>query len=718
MKSILTFLLFFSLICTPAIAVREFAQEYPTGRALEVYTKKNPPPSSGVNWEDIGGLQSDINLSGFTNDVNFVTQTEIDEAAYVQGTPWTGMGYITSIAPITVNGTNVGIGSSVPQQKLEVDGIIYSSGGIKFPDGSTQTVAATSTPPGGSSTNVQVNSSGSFYGNCGFVYVSPNVGIGTSSPSAMLEVEGNVYFGSGNVGIGSSAPQSNLEVSSATPTAVVINASASSSDVAATLTTLGEGGAGYYNYHIRTVLGGSRIADHPYTQYRVQFHAATHNNLIINDAYFGKRDTNTNFLAGKVRLLFSGANGTTIATNSTGWSDWVNFSGTGTEDLLVSVNMGNQSYVQSATPADGASYENNQNAGNDAAGAYNAPGNIYLVSGLEGRYSSATSQTKYQSSGTTLWTTGSDGSDANKFKLGTSDLTVGTVWTASGSNLGVGTVSPSSLLEVGAQKFNVLSGGNVGIGSTSPEVGFGVKSATGVGIGTSSVKGTFDIPASGNVGINSSVPIQRLDVNGSQYIHTNLGIGTSIPRQALDVNGTIYFHGGSLGIGTSIPRQALDLAGSAYVSTNVGINSSVPRQALDVNGTIYLHSGNLGIGTSIPRGSLDVDGNVYIYRGLLYFTQATAPTASDCGTSPVVHTGATNTVGEVTIGTDAAPVNSCTITFAASPAFSSAPHCFLQPESAFKNFYYTSTKTTLTIQSSDDMDSATVDWLCIDNSGG
>lgn len=37
---------------------------------------------------------------------------------------------------------NVGIGTSAPSQKLEVAGIIYSNtGGIKFPDGSTQTSA-------------------------------------------------------------------------------------------------------------------------------------------------------------------------------------------------------------------------------------------------------------------------------------------------------------------------------------------------------------------------------------------------------------------------------------------------------------------------------------------------------------------------------------------------------------------------------------------------
>ena len=35
---------------------------------------------TGVNWDEIGGLQSDINLSGFTNDVGFVSGDEFDSS--------------------------------------------------------------------------------------------------------------------------------------------------------------------------------------------------------------------------------------------------------------------------------------------------------------------------------------------------------------------------------------------------------------------------------------------------------------------------------------------------------------------------------------------------------------------------------------------------------------------------------------------------------------
>jgi type VI secretion system secreted protein Hcp len=49
-----------------------------------------------------------------------------------------------SIATFIVFGQNVGIGTTQPTEKLEVNGIIFSkTGGVKFPDGSVQTTAYT-----------------------------------------------------------------------------------------------------------------------------------------------------------------------------------------------------------------------------------------------------------------------------------------------------------------------------------------------------------------------------------------------------------------------------------------------------------------------------------------------------------------------------------------------------------------------------------------------
>lgn len=72
---------------------------------------------------------------------------------------------------------NVGIGTSSVSQKLEVAGTIYSStGGFKFPDGTTQTTSAQS---------VWTTNINDIYYNSGFV------GIGTSTPTAPITLDKN-----------------------------------------------------------------------------------------------------------------------------------------------------------------------------------------------------------------------------------------------------------------------------------------------------------------------------------------------------------------------------------------------------------------------------------------------------------------------------------------------------------------------------------------------
>ncbi len=78
---------------------------------------------------------------------------------------------------------NVGIGTTDPQEKLEVAGTVHStSGGFRFPDGSLQETAAA----GSGSSLWQENETDIYYN-------SGNVGIGTTSPSAGLHLSGTGY---------------------------------------------------------------------------------------------------------------------------------------------------------------------------------------------------------------------------------------------------------------------------------------------------------------------------------------------------------------------------------------------------------------------------------------------------------------------------------------------------------------------------------------------
>ena len=75
---------------------------------------------------------------------------------YSNGGLGNGLGFYTNSdetnARMVINGVsgNVGIGTPAPNSKLEVAGTIHStSGGIKFPDNTTQTTAASSGTPAG-----------------------------------------------------------------------------------------------------------------------------------------------------------------------------------------------------------------------------------------------------------------------------------------------------------------------------------------------------------------------------------------------------------------------------------------------------------------------------------------------------------------------------------------------------------------------------------------
>ena len=109
---------------------------------------------------------------------------------------------------------NVGMGTTSPNSKLEVAGMVHStSQGFKFPDGTTQTTAATG--GGGGNTLDQAYDQGgpgagrtitadagavNIAGPSGLT-VSNSVGIGTASPGEKLEVVGNVKLGGAGNGV-------------------------------------------------------------------------------------------------------------------------------------------------------------------------------------------------------------------------------------------------------------------------------------------------------------------------------------------------------------------------------------------------------------------------------------------------------------------------------------------------------------------------------------
>ncbi len=134
----------------------------PSGATVGVFGWSNSPDGYGVFGRASAESGAGVGVHGESSSPNGF-------AGYFEG-----RGYFSG---------NVGIGTTTPGSPLTVNGPIEStSGGVKFPDGTTQTSAATGS--GGESPWQQADSE--------IYYNSGNVGIGTTNPTVMLDVVGDI----------------------------------------------------------------------------------------------------------------------------------------------------------------------------------------------------------------------------------------------------------------------------------------------------------------------------------------------------------------------------------------------------------------------------------------------------------------------------------------------------------------------------------------------
>ncbi|MCG3115380.1 MAG: hypothetical protein LLH30_06825 [Candidatus Manganitrophus sp. SA1] len=199
----------------------------------------------------------------------------------------------------------------------------------------------------------------------------------------------------------------------------------------------------------------------------------------------------------------------------------------------------------------------------------------------------------------------------------------------SGGNVGIGTTSPSSKLQVA---------GDLKIGSTNP-----------LTLNKSAVK-TFDLNMTneGSAGhafriglggwgsdyfsIENSVHdtiYHKFTANGNSFLNAiggNVGIGTTTPQTKLHVYGTDYpwfmlDGNGASGQSFISMRARTDASPNSEIYFNSGGNLIISSQAYANRGTpngetirfTVKGTGEVGIGTATPRGTLDVNGrNSYI----------------------------------------------------------------------------------------------------------
>ena len=185
-------------------------------------------------------------------------------------------------------------------------------------------------------------------------------------------------------------------------------------------------------------------------------------------------------------------------------------------------------------------------------------------------------------------------------------------------NVGIGTTAPAYTLDVtGSFRLNSTGLQNFVIGSTSGTANHStylVSSHGNLEIGIAAAAASFNNSSiAGDVVIRSSknLMLQSGELSPNLYIATsgNIGIGTTAPAYTLDVNGTLeasnsnglilFASSGNVGIGTTAPAYTLDVNGTLEASNSNGL-------------ILFASSGNVGIGTTAPGGILHLN-NVALF---------------------------------------------------------------------------------------------------------
>ena len=234
------------------------------------------------------------------------------------------------------------------------------------------------------------------------------------------------------------------------------------------------------------------------------------------------------------------------------------------------------------------------------------------------------------------------------------------IWNTNARNVGIGTSSPATKLEVYGNGTKAASfiNGNVGIGTTNPGSKLDIVGTQATGIAdiqsTASIfthYGTMGIaighdttsnrpviqalssgtahnllinPYGGNVGIGTTNPVTYLDVTGAYvsgkgqfYIHSNDHTYITLQTTATTTKDVGFQIVGSSNLAVYQPANTTDLrffnssdALTIKSTGNVGIGTTAPKNKLDVAGSMALGS-YAGVNTA-PSNSLIVSGNIGI----------------------------------------------------------------------------------------------------------
>ena len=163
-------------------------------------------------------------------------------------------------------------------------------------------------------------------------------------------------------------------------------------------------------------------------------------------------------------------------------------------------------------------------------------------------------------------------------------------------NVGIGTASPSYKLSVSGGDFGVPNGNKVYIGGAIGDSVIGY-------LGNTSGKLTLNSDGNRDVIIGSGTDTDAVFIKGT---NGNVGIGTTSPLYKLQIAGTTYVNGGTLFIDSG--QQLL------WGNSNQGIkgtnDTSLEFRTGGSTKMLLDNSGNVGIGETAPEVKLEVAGDI------------------------------------------------------------------------------------------------------------
>ncbi|MAF36456.1 hypothetical protein CL622_05060, partial [archaeon] len=419
---------------------------------------------------------------------------------------------------------------------------------------------------------------------------SGNVGIGTTAPNALLQVEGDqtagsnlafnasgvLYVNESNVGIGTTSPSEALEI--------VGNLEFSGGDA------------------VIDTIGGWDISILPNNVLKLGTSAT-------DDVIIGRTDS------GSTTIESGGANALVVSSGNVGIGTTVPLGkfhvDTGEGELIYN-NDGTGSvgrldiFRNDTSITGGNSFGELTFSGADTTDeARTAHALIYADSDLTHAAGDNPTNLKFQ--------TTSDGSATPTDRITIKD----------NGNVGIGTTTPSQLFEIQGGDPHLFIDNSNANGNTFIDI-----NATGTGDAyvrwtgdsntglrfvndTSSTNPVMALLNNGNIGIGTTNPNALLQVEGDQAVGSDLGFNAS---------GVLYVNETNVGIGTDSPLDDLHIDGDQpgiYFTDTAG-SSSIVVDALDANyGIIFrgdaganhmavLNTGDVGIGTTTPGARFEV----------------------------------------------------------------------------------------------------------------